>query len=171
MLPVAICPPWHEYEQRQKMGAQTQSFLVEWLFCPLRLQMEAVFCASALTSPAAEHAATQFIITQANLDAAQGRRSVSRPKGPKVRLAVIGRDRLWLERKCDEQIAISAEIYQGDHADGNSKLLSVRKQNCCHYYANVSLSRGAKENDLCVKSDRITAGVIEGGKYYQLQTF
>lgn len=46
-------------------------------------------------------------------------------------------------------------------------MLSVRKQNCCDYYANVSLSRRAKENDLCVKSYRITASVTEGGKLLQ----
>lgn len=62
-------------------------------FCPLRLDIEVVFCASTLISPAAEHAAERFIITQANLDATQGRRSVSRPKVLKVRPAVIGQDR------------------------------------------------------------------------------
>lgn len=66
---------------------------------------------------------------------------------------------------------VSAEICQGDHADGKGKLLSVRKQNCCDKYANVSISRGAKENDLWVKSDRNTAGVTESGKYNKLQSF
>lgn len=65
---------------------------------------------------------------------------------------------------------VSAEICRGDHADGKGKLLSLRKQNCCDKYANVSISRGAKENELWVKSDRNTAGVTEGGKYNKLQT-
>lgn len=46
---------------------------------------------------------------------------------------------------------VFAEIDQGDHADGKSKLLSAKKQNCCDNYANVSISRGAKENDLWMK--------------------